>query len=161
VKAVISEIPAAVTADTLRLGIEQLEAAFGGLRDRVLIAADPGIERRASEDQGAFKRGNGFRDVLGGDAFRPETLPRTVDDIHRCLELREQLIERHGHFHGFLQWPQRLFLKRLGAAVPHVDLAIGEIEYPRRSAGEPLHQVADAGRLSIGPGVSRAVARRA
>ncbi len=76
-------------------------------------------------------------------------------------ELREQIIERHGHFHGLLHWAQRLFLKRLRTAVPHVDLAIGEIENRRRSAGEPLHQVANTCGLSISPGIARAVAGRA
>ena len=87
VKTVVGEIPAAVAANTLSPGVEQLEAAFGGFRNSALIAFDPGIEWRASRDHGAFKRGDGFRDVPGFERFNDPVrrLSRPAMVVHRHL----------------------------------------------------------------------------
>ena len=49
---VIGEIPALVAGRALRLGVEDDEAALGLFGDRLLVALDPGVERRTLRDDG-------------------------------------------------------------------------------------------------------------
>src|SRR5262245_53231051 len=157
VEAVVGEIPSGVTVRAAGLGVEQNKAASCLLRNRGIIALDPGIERRTS----GYDRALVGRDRLG-DGFGSDTLSRENSLEKRTvsvdtLQLFEQLIDRQIHFDVSPYWAERLLLERAGTAVPHEDLAESRVDDGRRSAAELFHAVANACRLTIAPSIGRAM----
>src|SRR5262249_37435238 len=59
VETVVGKIPSTVTVGAVSLRVEGDEAALRGVRDRLLIAFDPGIKRRARRNNSPLIRRDG------------------------------------------------------------------------------------------------------
>src|SRR5258708_15612854 len=69
VKAVVGQIPSRMAGRAVRLGVEQRETAFGGWRDRCLVAGDPPVERRAARNDRALVGRKRLRDGRESEAL--------------------------------------------------------------------------------------------
>src|SRR5882757_3976333 len=69
VKSIVAETPADVTNRTVGLAVEQLEAGFGGVGNRCIVAVDPAVERSGSGQHGALERGDSGSDGVDGNGL--------------------------------------------------------------------------------------------
>ena len=153
VEAVVGEVSSRYgSSSQLALVLNSDEAALGVVGDRLLVAGDPAVERRLGGDDGALEGGDRLGDVLRGDALAGEGgLSNSVLIAGMALSRSSSIVHRHVHLARRLDRAERLLLERFGAAVPEEDLALGGVDDGGRAAAEPLHQMADAGRLAVRP----------
>ena len=138
VETLVREAPAAVTGGALRFAVEQVEPAFGGIRDCRRITVNPGVERgRAGYDR-AFV----CRDGVGNGYALVSTLTVGDEVVATLLGIRNGAryvmirISNAGE-----KWsncsPGRLIIERTMAAlhkdgVREFDFSIGNYAYKRR-----------------------------
>ena len=82
-----------MTGNTVRLVVEQVEAMFCGIRNRVFITGDPAVKRRDAADNHPLEGGNRFGDVFHRNPFAREA------DIEQRAVLRDRLQFGDDAFH--------------------------------------------------------------
>ena len=90
-----------MTGNIVRLVVEQVEAMFCGIRNRVFIAGDPALKRRDAADNRPLEGGNRFGDVFHRNPFAREA------DIEQRVVLRDRLQLRDDAFHVLIHFDRR------------------------------------------------------